>query len=202
MAMQVLKWLKNQPNWLVVLDNLDDVTVVRGLLPETACNGHTLITTRCRDIKQIPAEGLEIIEMEEGEAVQLLLDLSEHLEQRDEAVNEAREIVRELGWLPLAISQAAAFIRSSDLYTFLSVFRSNQREFLADSPEGNHPYPRSISMTWLLCLQRLSSDSNELVELLSFLNPDEILVEFIEAGSSALDENLRRIVQNKFSFIK
>lgn len=51
-------------------------------------------------------------------------------------------------------------------------------------------------------LQRLSADSNELVELLSFLNPDEILVEFLEAGSPALGENIQKMVQNKFRFIK
>ena len=168
-AMQVVKWLKHQPSWLVILDNLDDVTVVRGLIPETDCDGHTLITTRCTDVKQIPAEGLEITEMDEKEAIELLLDVSEYEEEREDAINEAREIVRELGCLPLAIGQAAAFIRSSDLYSFMTVFQSSKKEFLADNPEGNHPYPRSISMTWSMCLRRLSADSNELVELLSFL---------------------------------
>jgi tetratricopeptide (TPR) repeat protein len=57
-------------------------------------------------------------------------------------------------------------------------------------------------MTWSICFPRLSLDSNELGELLSFLNPDEVLVEFLEAGSPALDGNLRRLVQNKFSFVK
>jgi NB-ARC domain len=124
-AMQVLKWINSQRNWLIILDNVDDVTVVRGLLPETSTHRHTLITTRVNDIKQIPAEGLEITEMEENDAVQLLLVLSEDPVQTAGAVDEAREIVQELGWLPLAISQAAAFIRSSNLSTFLRVFRSS-----------------------------------------------------------------------------
>ena len=199
--MQVLKWLNRTSNWLVVLDNVDDVTVVRRLLPETSNGGHIVITTRCMDVKQIPAEGLEIPEMNDQEAIDLLLDYSDHEEKRQEELEAAKEIVNELGCLPLAIGQAAAFIRSSNLYSFLDVFHASRREFFAHAPEGNHPYPRSISMTWSICLSQLPPESNELIELLSFLNPDEILVEFLELGSSALTENLRNIVQNKFKFI-
>ena len=35
-AVQVVKWLKSQANCLLVFDNLDDVTVIRGLLPEVS----------------------------------------------------------------------------------------------------------------------------------------------------------------------
>jgi hypothetical protein len=50
------------------------------------------------------------------------------------SVDEARKIAQESGWLPLAISLAAVFIRSSKLSTFSGVFWSSQVEFLADSP--------------------------------------------------------------------
>jgi DNA transposition AAA+ family ATPase len=33
-AKLVLAWLRQQKNWLVVLDNLDDITIVKGYLPE------------------------------------------------------------------------------------------------------------------------------------------------------------------------
>ena len=201
-AMQVLRWLNGRSNWLLVFDNLDDVSVVFGLLPDTSNGGHILITTRCKDVKQIPAEGLEIVEMSEDEAIDLLLDSSDNEMRGQKQLEAAKEIVKELGCLPLAIGQAAAFIRSSDLYSFIDVFHSCTQAFLADMPEGNHPYSRSISTTWSMCLSKLTPESSELIEILSFLNPDEILVEFLELGSSALSENLQSIVQNKYRFVK
>src|SRR5277367_2077914 len=59
-ASEVLKWLNNSGRWLVIIDNLDDTRVARGLLPYTENGGHILITTRNSDVKSIPAEGLHI----------------------------------------------------------------------------------------------------------------------------------------------
>jgi hypothetical protein len=56
-ARLVLTWLRRSNNWLlVVLDNLDDVSVVKGYLPERSEKRHTLITTRNPNAKDIPAE--------------------------------------------------------------------------------------------------------------------------------------------------
>jgi NB-ARC domain len=200
-ATQVLKWLNVQEGWLLVLDNVDDVTVVRDLLPATQAGGHTLITTRVKDVKQIPAEGLEVNLMEEREAIELLIQASDN-DLGDRTIQEAKNIVRELERLPLAIDQAAAFIRNSDLYSFLQIFRSNTMEFLSERPEGNHPYPTSISTIWSVSFNRLSPLANEFAEVLAFLNPDEILVEFLEAGCCGLSENLCNVIKNKFVLIK
>lgn len=143
-AAEMIKWLDQHDNWLLVLDNLDDVQAVQNLLPR---GGHTLITTRLKDVKQIPAEGLEVDLMEESEVIELLLQASENSVEY-EAVEEARIIVQEVERLPLAVDQAAAFIRNSNLYTFLDVFRSSTAKFLSERPKGNHPYPNSISTTW------------------------------------------------------
>ena len=197
-AAEIIKWLDQHDNWLLVLDNLDDVQAVQNLLPR---RGHTLITTRLKDVKQIPAEGLEVDLMEESEAIELLLQASEN-NREHEAVEEARIIVQEVERLPLAVDQAAAFIRNSNLYTFLDVFRSSTAKFLSERPKGNHPYPNSISTTWSVSFSRLSPGARELVDLLAFLNPDEILLEFIQAGRSGLSESLMRMVDDKYSLTK
>ena len=200
-ALQVLKWLNRQDKCLVILDNLDDVTVAKGLLPTSECRSHVLITTRNRDVKKIPAEGLEVTEMSEADAIELLIQASES--QHDEqTVGKARRTVWELGMLPLAIDQAAAFIRMSGFDTFLSAYRSNAAELLKTDPGGNHPYPMSLFKTWSISLGRLSVNSIGLAQLLAFLNPDEILVDFLEAGWAGLDATLRKIIVNKFVFIK
>jgi Cdc6-like AAA superfamily ATPase len=44
-ARAVLAWLKQEDEWLIVLDNLDDITVANELLPKTGPRKHLLITT-------------------------------------------------------------------------------------------------------------------------------------------------------------
>ena len=72
-AAKVLRWLNAQEKWLLILDNLDDVTVVDGYLPDTAPERHTIITTRNRHCDDIPSEGLEVGVLGITEATQLLL---------------------------------------------------------------------------------------------------------------------------------
>jgi hypothetical protein len=125
---EVLK-LEKQVCWLLVLDNIDDISVVHGYLPElNSGEGHVLITTRNRDATGIPAEGLEVGVFESQAAADLLLLQSKlsdsvNAEMRLEAV----KIVSELGFLALAIEQAAAFIRESlkDIFKFLVVYSAN-----------------------------------------------------------------------------
>jgi tetratricopeptide (TPR) repeat protein len=191
---EVLKWLNNSGGWLVILDNLDDTRVARGFLPYTENGGHILITTRNSDVKRIPAEGLHIPSMSEEEAAQLLMLLSDC--ERDEQVED---IVRELGMLPLAIDQAAALIRRSNVRTFREIFHTSVANVFNELPIL---YPQSLFTTWSMSIDRLSPSAVRLAELVAFLNPDEVLIEFLEECKSALDTDLKAIVENKIAFVK
>src|SRR5271169_1561147 len=104
-----LKWLEEQINWLLVIDNLDNILVIDGFLPSPDCNGHVLITTRNQSTEEIPAKGLEVDVLDMETAVELFCVLlkagTESEFTHDES--EIRNIVKELGYLPLAIEQAA-----------------------------------------------------------------------------------------------
>jgi len=157
-ARTVLSWLRLQQNWLLVFDNLDDVSVADGFLPAMDKGGHTLITTRNPDAKRIPAEGFQIPLLSENDAVELLfrrsdIDFSFHKNDAleidsefDLAIDQAAvservnfssyksvsvEIVNELGHLALAIDHAVAFIRSlGDINKFLPIYRQSRKRVL------------------------------------------------------------------------
>jgi len=48
----VIKWLESTSGWLLVVDNLDDISVAEGCLPAIDAKGHTLITSRDKHIKE------------------------------------------------------------------------------------------------------------------------------------------------------
>lgn len=144
-ASQVLRWLNGEENWLLVIDNLDDVSVVDGYLPSIS-SGHTLITTRNQHYDQIPSEGFEIGVLELEDAIDLLLIRCKHITEGNiednDVTNVATEIVKELGFLPLAIEQAAAYIReaSRDIFMFLPSYRQNRKTHHARISKGNRNY--------------------------------------------------------------
>jgi hypothetical protein len=206
-AKSVLRWLSAQSDKLLfVIDNLDDVTVVDEYLPDTTIDRHTLITTRNQHCDDIPAEGLEVGILEITEAKQLLLTrakLARSVGQTRERNSEADEIVKELGCLPLAIEQAAAYIReaSHDIFRFLPSYRNDRKFYHARMSKGNRKiYPNSLANTWHLSFQQVQQNSHsaaELLRLLAFLNPDSVMIEFLERGIKGLTEELQALVADR-----
>ena len=207
-AKQVLAWLRQQENWLFVIDNLDDVSVADGFLPTfSEKGGHTLITTRNPNATNIPAEGVEIPVLEENFGIELLLRRSD-IKEIDFSFHTdiAQDIVKELGHLALAIDHAAAFIRSlGDITKFLSIYRSSRRRVLQRNSTNKSTYPNSVEVTFLLSFDRLKGmdyggQAAKLLQLLVFLNPDVILIEFLRAGEGGLRDELREIIADEFIF--
>ena len=205
----VLKWLDLQTHWLLVMDNVDDISILMGYLPDvTDGEGHLIITTRVPNATGIPAQGLEVEVLDRRTAADMLLLRANCVENGNKEINsEAVQIVEELGFLPLAIEQAAAYIRESlkDIFRFLPVYTVNRDKVLAQRPRGVWPYPYVVATTWSLSFEMVK-DRNpgavQLLNLFAFLNPDEILVEFLEAGRDGLSEPLKTMIADTFEFPK
>ena len=201
----VLRLLESKNKWLLIFDNLDDIRIADGYLPRTHLSGHVLITTRNKNCDGIPAEGVEINLLNAKESISFLLHRSGlENDEREEVKVQAYKIVDVLGYLPLAIEQAASYIRSTqNIFEYLETYRQNQKVMLLNRPTGNHPYGESVSTTWKISfhqLEQTNPDSIRLNQILAFMNPDETLVDFLKAGMVALQPELRRIFENKFLF--
>jgi tetratricopeptide (TPR) repeat protein len=196
MSLKPLSWLRQQTNWLLVFDNIDDITVLEGFLPEITSQGHTLITTRNLHVDGIPAEGLEVPVCEVHDAIEILITrscLRSILKADAEA--EARLIVAELGYLALAIEQAAAYIReeAKDIHKFLHRYRTCRKRLHQRTPSGNCSYKKSVATTWSLSFQSVRAENSlaaRFFQVLAFLNPDAILIDFLITGKDQLDRGL------------
>ena len=206
-AKSVLRWLERQRSWLLVLDNVDEISVVQDCLPDVSTGeGHLLITSRDPNAIGLPAEGLEVELFEIETAADLLL-LRANITQTEvpQSRAEAVEIVTELGCLALAIEQAAAFIREclKDIFKFMKIYVTSRQKILSKRPKGNWDYPREVATTWTLSfheVERRNLNAARLLKLFAFLNPDGILVEFLEAGRRGLPESLDNAIGDIFEF--
>jgi len=207
-AETVLAWLRSEKSWLVVIDNLDDVTVVDGLLPENGPEKHTLITTRNPNTLGIPAEALEVPLLTAEDSIELFSVLSlVPIHPDTPEWQTAVEIVKELGYLPLAIEQAAAYVReiSGDLKSYYEEYLENHKKLYSWVPSGNRQYSYSVATTWSMSFHVVRNSNPSAVRLLrlfSALNPDGILIQFLLDGVKGAGEDMQSVFSNRLEMAR
>ncbi|KJV79689.1 hypothetical protein RHORCCE3_1877 [Rickettsia hoogstraalii str. RCCE3] len=103
--------LVDNPGWLLVYDNVNNYREIAPFLPETG--GHVILTTRQR---HWPTKFsiLPIDVMTEEESIKTIKTLIQRNVTLEEE-NAIRELVEILGYLPLALVQASAYIKQNIL---------------------------------------------------------------------------------------
>ncbi|MBY0275662.1 tetratricopeptide repeat protein [Candidatus Binatia bacterium] len=159
----VREWLDTHDHWLLVFDNVVEPRAIRSYLPRNRA-GHVLITSRHQSWHDL-ACAVDVDVMSAEEAARLLLSRS-----GDDDVEAARELAALLGYLPLALEEAAAYVQATGrtLRDYVALFREHQGRLLAASlPPAD--YPTTLCTTWDMSLQRLASEEPAAVDLLTIL---------------------------------
>ncbi|KAM6510860.1 hypothetical protein FSOLCH5_011305 [Fusarium solani] len=220
-------WLCDEENgpWMMVLDNADSVEVffprrgahgsrdqpLASFLPKIG-RGSIIITSRNTDVAERLA-GLGAIynvpTMEKSQALQLLqIRLGEDGAEDNVAMSD---LVDDLNYMPLAITQAAAYIKRRgpriSVSTYLDEFRRSdkKRANLLNRDAGDlrrdESASNSIVTTWQITFEQIRRERSSAADLLSFMsffNPQGIPESMLQAyacdrgpdGEGDLDENL------------
>jgi tetratricopeptide (TPR) repeat protein len=204
----VKHWLKVHTNWLLVLDNADDLLLVQDLLP-IAATGHMLLTTRTQLVRPV-AVPMNIAVMSPREGSFFLLRRCGWLETYKQFVHlspelhrVAQQIVHELGGLPLALNQAGAYIHEtgSDLLHYLALYQKQHLSLLEQRYQPSAEYPASVATTWSLSFQRVrrtNPRAAEVLTLCAFLHPDAIPEAVFVQGAQWPDSALESPEQDVF----
>ena len=132
--------------------------------------GNILIASRNSAMMALtsPESSLEVIEMEEKEAVVLLLKASCLKSSTSHVQIQVFKIVKELFCFPLAIDQAGAYIASgaTTIRDYLAKYSEHQKTLLCHSEfTGASKYNRTVYETWELSFeeiqQRAKSDDSD-----------------------------------------
>jgi len=109
-ASDVKRWLARTPGWLLVFDNADHPDAVGAFLPDASHHGRVLVTTRCQSAAGATLVPLDGMDTDEG--VQLLATRAriDTASQSAHDVQVCRDLVSQMGGLPLALDQAGASI--------------------------------------------------------------------------------------------
>ncbi len=182
----VRRWLERSRGWLLVLDNVPGPGAVVDYLPRAGA-GHVLITSRDQNWGSIAAS-VSVPVLPQQEAVALL-------EERTGWTGpDVGALAEELGHLPLALEQAAAYAAATGctVTTYLDLFRSRRQALLqrAKPPEG---YQGTVSSTWSLSMAEAAAEcpaAAGLLALCAYLAPDAIPLLLVREGAEHLPEPL------------
>ena len=191
----VIRWLISHRDWLLIIDNLEERTLIQPILPALH-SGSLLLTTRMQALGTI-AQPLAMERMTVQEGAQLLLRRAGRIlpgaslngvSMQEVALAEA--IVEAMDGLPLAIDQAGAYIEETQcsLADYWALYQSSAVTLL-NEPDKHSDYPVSVVKTFTLAFEKIQQRNLEAIELLcacSFLAPDAIPEQLLIKGAPLL----------------
>ncbi|ERF75281.1 hypothetical protein EPUS_00073 [Endocarpon pusillum Z07020] len=217
----VYGWLSDENNgrWTMVVDNADSRDVmfkpwdggIREQLPQattsssvghslsdylpSSANGSIVITSRSREVAEglteYPEDILDVIPMDEETAVALL---KKKLKRHEEGIaqNDSIDLVKQLDYMPLAITQAAAYVNQRapriTVSTYLETLKrsdDDQAKLLQKDirdPRRDGQASNSIITTWHISFEHLRQTRDSAARLLALMSlfdreriPDDLL---------------------------
>jgi len=184
----VKNWLNSQESLLLVFDNVPDMEIIEKYLPQ---KGDVIITSRNY---KIPS-AIEIDGMVESEALELLKNLISDPKCEDKCA----DLVKKLDYLPLAISQAGAYIEQNKITIdkYMKLYKEEQATLLSSDvmPVSDKHMP--VYITWSLSLREIKEKDKtgkaiELLNLIAFCNfvdiPKSLLIEYLYGTTDSKTE--------------
>jgi tetratricopeptide (TPR) repeat protein len=196
-----LRWLAENEGWLLILDNADEPSLLEPYLRD-AGRGHVLITSRAPDFAVLNLDSERLASPPAEEARDFLL---KRTRRQDAGVAErqaAADLAKELGNLPLALEQAAAYIttRQVSFADYLASYRRRGFELFGQMGPQAGTRHNSVTVTWSLNLEQVRRESPASADLLhaaAFLAPEAIPDEFFLDGGGEISDLLGAAVASR-----
>jgi tetratricopeptide (TPR) repeat protein len=166
-------WLQAHDRWLLILDNVEDPAHIEPLLGQLG-SGHVIITSRRDTDWGNLADPVRLDVLAAAAATQVLTERTgQHTTADKEA---AAQVAAELGFLPLALDQAASYITQQRITpaAYLASLRRNPTRMHAAATTGAQ---RTIARLWdlhITALRHRSPAAARLLGIIACYAPDAI----------------------------
>ena len=175
-------------NWLLIFDNADDPMMLADYWPQGSES--IFVTSRDPLAKSMftrRPSGLDLGPLSHHDSLALLNHLTMICNEPQD--NITRQISSTFGGFPLAISQMAGIIRQQDLtlsefFELYTDYEEHTRLYETKFNTDLVTYSHSLSTVW--AFEKLKPQAKQLLELISFLDPDLIKDDFLIQASVEL----------------
>lgn len=169
-AKQALNELQKADIRLLIIDNADDEQSIIEWIPKTG-GCHTLITSRFSGFSAA-VKTLYLFVLEKEFAVEFLQDRSGRV-AHDRELTCCEELADRLGYLPLALEQAAAYMEqqgaSFSFMNYLDLYEEATTDLLAEKVLGSTEYPDSVITTMKSSIAKLTSSARAILRIISLM---------------------------------
>jgi tetratricopeptide (TPR) repeat protein len=178
-AAWAIGWLQSHPGWLLVFDDADSPSGIESVLG-TLSGGRHLITSRRATGWHRVARPLPLATLPADAAADMLMQITN---AGDDDRAGLEDLAAELGYLPLALEQAAAYIGRAAISPADYLHRLRRypaRMFAASAAAdaaGESDRERTIARIWQLSLQDITRQqplAGEILRTLAWFAPDPI----------------------------
>ena len=208
-------WLDSHYSWLLVLDNVDNVeddmgrdaygiisSFISGLR-----TGHVLLTTRNSELMIgepiyievfTPEEALEFMVDRFGKRKDLVLCDMENK-------TDLAELTWRLGYMPLALEQAVAYMINSggmSCREYHELLDEHGIALFDEKFSTPREYERTLATTLELSFDRLSTGTKHFLNLCAYMAPDRISLEFFSTHWTKFSDPLTEVLGQDMGIIE
>lgn len=191
--------LRQRDRWLLIFDDVDEPESIREAYWPTTKRGNVLVTSRAATgWESLTPDHLELAPLTPQESEDFLVrSIPEAAELREVAQNVAAL----LGYLPLALSQATAYILASgsNLEAFYGLLRDQFDEVIAASKRSTDEVAGGYSLVLVMSVESRTPAARDLLALLSMFNPSGIPRRMISDHAHMLPERLATAMRDQFT---
>jgi tetratricopeptide (TPR) repeat protein len=192
---RLLGTLRERKRWLLIFDNAEEPAALVRYLP--GGGGQVLITSRNPGWQEL-ATPVEVDVFDRGESITLLRRRVPRLTE-----SEAGQVAEILGDLPLALTQAGAYLgdTTTDVESYLTLLAERTTELLTQGAPAT--YPVSLAASVQIALDRLSAQSRAALQLLTlaaYLAPEPIPLTLFTTRPTLLPGPLAGTAGNPLAF--
>ncbi|KAL8695062.1 MAG: hypothetical protein Q9218_000430 [Villophora microphyllina] len=179
----VKNWLRDEAGteWMLIFDNADDVSIIPEFLP-IGTNGAILISSRDPRLGDIVTRNIEVDVLTREEGIELL-----QRRAQVEPSDDVGKLVDLLGELPLAIEQAAAYIRERhvSVQQFIRLFenrKAKSRVLSRKVTATRYTNTDSVFGTISIALSKLEEEcplAAELIKVAAFYDAQDLSLDLL-----------------------
>lgn len=202
------RWFTSHSDWLLILDNADDLKIIDPFLPRSQ-PGHVLLTTRVRAASNV-AQPLLLEPLNSDDGALCILRRAGSIPRTGQLgdaspsrTKAAKRIAELMDGLPLALEQAGAYIEDTGNTEsrYLKIYEEFRAQVLQRQFGALPNYPLPVATAWKFSkrvVQETDAAAFEMLQLCAFLAPDAIPEEIFIKSAQTPDQVFGPEVTNAF----
>ena len=180
----MLTWIARK--WLLVFDNVEDIDDIAVYIPQTIkSSSAVIITTQKGDFFPITERftTISIKDLTRDQGAGLIYACMKRKPADEDEKEIARKISDLLGGLPLALTTIGGYIYQTHetMANFLIYLKTSSTAWEVSAVGPAKQYERTLATVFTIALKELPDHARCLIDILAFLNPDQIPEEIFMA---------------------